>query len=134
MAYDPQAAQQVCELLSQGETSLRKVCEELGIKPSTFLLWVSKDKELSEQYAHARAIGNAVEFEQITELADEQPNYDDHGKVDPGWVSWQKMRIDARKWSLSKKEPKKYGEKIETTLNGELAVNNKIERIVRKVI
>ena len=38
---------------------------------------------------------------------------DDKGisRTDSGWVTWQKNRIDARKWVASKLKPKKYGDR-----------------------
>ena len=40
----------IFEQMEQG-VSLRKACEKEGVKNNTFLDFISKDKELSEQYA-----------------------------------------------------------------------------------
>jgi hypothetical protein len=41
--------------------------------------------------------------------------------------------VDVRKWTLARKRPKKYGEKVETTLAGEISVRNIERRIVDTV-
>lgn len=133
--FKQEMADRICEQLAQGNTSLRKICSQEGYPAvSTFLLWCSENKELAEHYARARDVGNNVEFEGIVELADEQPPIDDKGKVDPAWVTWQKNRIDARKWTLSKKDPKRYGDKVETTLQGPDGGAVQIQTITRKIV
>ena len=86
---------------------------------STVLMWARDDAEFANQYARARDIGVDVEFDGLEELSDAKPERDDKGKVDPGWVQYQKLRIDTRKWTLARKAPKKYGDKLETTLKGD---------------
>ncbi len=117
--FSQEIADVICAKLAEGGSSLRKACAPAGFPaPSTFLMWVNDRPELAEQYARARATGNDVEFDGLVDLADEPPEVDDKGKIDPAWVAWQRTRIDVRKWSLSKKEPKKYGDKIENTIQG----------------
>jgi len=90
----------ILEGLSEGR-SLRTICKEPNMPAvSTVLLWCSQDKEWSEHYARAREAGNDAMAEDIHEIADEE------GK-DP---QDKKVRIDARKWLLAKRQPKKYGD------------------------
>lgn len=90
----------ILEGLSEGK-SLRTICKEPNMPAvSTVLLWCSQDKEWSEHYARAREAGNDAMAEDIHEIADEE------GK-DP---QDKKVRIDARKWLLAKRQPKKYGD------------------------
>lgn len=131
--FSQEIADAICERVASG-ASVRSACAEQGVAHSSFLRWVSNDKALADQYARALDIGADVGFDSLEELADETPERDDRGKVDPGWVAYQKMRIDTRKWTLARKAPKKYGDKVEQTLNGSLDVNNKIERITRKIV
>ena len=44
-----------------------------------------------------------------------------HG-VDIGWVAWKRVQIDTMKWLLSKRNPKKYGDKIGLEHSGEINV------------
>lgn len=120
--FSQEKADAICASVMEGN-SLRAACEEVGIKHPTFLLWVSKDKALADQYAHARQIGCDVEFESLQDIADEPPEKTASGSVDAGWVAWQRNRIDVRKWALSKKQPKKYGDKIEHDHKGGISLS-----------
>lgn len=115
--FSQEKADAICAKVAEGE-SLRKACEEIGMKHPTFLLWCDQNKDLADQYARARTVGADVEFEGLCDLADEPPERTATGSVDAGWVAWQKNRVDVRKWSLSKKAPKKYGEKVDLTHSG----------------
>lgn len=115
MAFSQAIADAICQRLAEGE-SLRKACEALrpdGPSVPTFLLWCSQDAALAEQYARARATGTDAEFEELDELQSQEPPTDANGKVDQGWVAWRRLQVDTKKWALSKKAPKKYGEKLE---------------------
>jgi hypothetical protein len=122
-------ANAVCALVAEGQ-SLRKACEAESIKAPTFLLWCSERESLAEQYARARALGNDAEFEALSELQDMAPQLGPSGSVDAGWVAWKRLQIDTKKWELSKKAPKKYGEKIEATHEA----GESIQRIVREIV
>ena len=92
----------IFEQMEQG-VSLRKACEKEGVKNNTFLDFISKDKELAEQYARSRQKGQDARFEDMLDYARES-------KDDP---CTKKLYIDTLKWVLSKQQPKKYGDKLE---------------------
>ena len=92
----------IFEQMEQG-VSVRKACEKEGVKNNTFLDFISKDKELSEQYARSRQKGQDARFEDMLDYARES-------KDDP---YTKKLYIDTLKWVLSKQQPKKYGDKLE---------------------
>ena len=104
-------AKAVCELVAEGK-SLRESCASLGFSHSTFLDWCKESQELADQYAHARDIGSDAEFERLQELVDLQPERGPAGGVDAGWVAWKRLQVDTKKWALSKKAPRKYGDKV----------------------
>lgn len=116
-----EAIEQILKRIREGE-SVRSILEYANrdILPSfsTFLEWVAKDKDLSEQYARAMEVRAAGIFDEIITIADES-NADiditDDGKlrVNGEAVSRSRLKIDARKWVLGKMNPKKYGEKVE---------------------
>jgi nitrogen fixation-related uncharacterized protein len=82
---------------------------------STIYLWLLQNKQFSDNYTRARDEQADTLADEIHALADEPPAeiVDDKGisRVDGGWVTWQKNRVDARKWVASKLKPKKYGER-----------------------
>ncbi len=111
--------------------SLRQSTKKANIAKQTFLDWVDKDPELSGQYAQGRAEMIDWLAEEIIEIADEKLTPTGDGKVDSAMVQWQKLRMEARKWSLSKMAPKKYGDKLELTGDETAPVNiQKIERVI----
>ncbi len=111
--FSQEVADAICARIAEGE-SLRHACAGEGM-PSvpTFLRWVGETPELAEQYARARETGADLEFDGLAEIADAEPERDDKGKIDPAWVQQQKLRIDTRKWTLARKAPKKYGDRLE---------------------
>ena len=50
--------------------------------------------------------------EELVALCDKKPPLLEDGRVDQGWVTWQKLRIDTRKWNASRILPKEYGEHV----------------------
>ncbi|GAB5535290.1 MAG: hypothetical protein Rubg2KO_15390 [Rubricoccaceae bacterium] len=84
--------------------SLRSICEAKGMPAhSTFLLWVSEDQKLADQYARAREALADAEFDRLNKIADDAP-------ATKGGVDKARLQIDTRKWWLGKIKPKKYGE------------------------
>lgn len=112
-----QKAQDILNLMLEGN-SLRSSCREIGVPMGTFLLWVSKDSALADQYAHTRAILLEHMAEDTLEISDEAVGTTQFGTVDTGAVAKQRLQVDTRKWLLSKLAPKKYGDKITQELTG----------------
>ena len=113
--YNPEIAAEICTRISCGE-SLRQICMEEGMPVhSTVYLWLLQNKQFSDNYAKARDEQADTLADEIQAIADELPAeiVDDKGisRTDSGWVTWQKNRIDARKWVASKLKPKKYGDR-----------------------
>lgn len=108
--------------LAEGE-SLRSACKCHDVTHVAWIDAVSKDEELAYHYARAREIGFDRMAEEILEIADDGSNdwMVRNGKSDDDsayalngeHVQRSKLRVDARKWLLSKMVPKKYGDKIE---------------------
>ena len=111
--------QGIFEDISKG-MSLRKACKNSGIPRITFFDWIDKDQKEADRYARARQQGIEARFESIEEDYIEEPQRDpETGKIDPAWVQLQRLKIDSKKWELSKLAPKKYGDKIDVTSKGE---------------
>ena len=118
MSTDRQALTDAVLQNMRDGNSLRKSCLIAGVKIGTFLDWVAKDAQLAEQYARAREILLEYHAEEILEIADEPVGSTESGGTDNGAVQKQKLKIDSRKWILSKLAPKKYGDKITQELTG----------------
>lgn len=126
--FSQEKAEQVCQLVADG-ASLRRACTETGVNKATFLLWCKERSELADQYARARETGMDAEFEDLAAVGEEEPERDDKGRIDAGWVQWKRLQIDAKKWALSKKAPKKYGDKLDLNHSGAVRFE-KIEAVI----
>ncbi len=127
MAYSEEKKEDVFNfILKQIEyngKSLRSVLKMDGMPSSqTFYVWLENDASKSKQYARACEKRADALFEEILDIADEskmdKKTLDD-GKevVDNEVVQRSRLRIDARKWMLSKMNPKKYSDKIQVDNN-----------------
>lgn len=74
--------------------------------------WMAADEDFAGRFARARDDGADAIAEQTLEIVDQQPERDQLGKIDPGWVAHQKLRAEHRLKLLAKWNPKKYGEKL----------------------
>jgi hypothetical protein len=118
--------------------NLRKSCEKHGVKLPSFLRWVGEDPDLADQYAQAREIGLEAMAHDILDIADDGRNdtyINESGKVqvDADVVARSRLRVDSRKWLLSKLLPKKYGDKLDLTSKDEKLEGNTLH-ITREVI
>ena len=126
-----QLARQVFERMRDGMSAL-KACKAVGLNQSTFNDWMNADKELSAEYARAREDLQDLMASDVLDIADSPPGLTEHGSVDSGSVADKRLRIDSRKWLLSKLAPKKWGDKV--TLSGDAENPLTVEKIERFVI
>ena len=113
MAFNQRIADYVCEQLALGR-GLRTIArDQVEGMPNESVLryWALENADLAAQYSRARLLGNESDFEQMDEWANEYPPTLENGAIDPGWVSWNKGRINARQWGLSKRQPGRYGDR-----------------------
>lgn len=120
------------DLMHSGKPAVT-ACEEVGLKFSTFLLWVSQDKALADMYAHAREALIEKMAADTMRISDEPVGSVTSGGMDSAAVAKQRLQVDTRKWLLSKLAPRKYGEKLEISGDSEnpIAVTA-IERTIVK--
>lgn len=103
---------------------MREICrqDEMPDK-STVMRWLHAHEDFRDQYARAKEIGIEALAEDILDIADDASNdwmerHDSEG-ANTGWqfngeaARRSQIRIDSRKWLLSKLAPKKYGDKLE---------------------
>lgn len=119
----------ILERISEGE-SLRAVLpigNEL-VDRTIFYEWLNQDTELSNQYTRAREERADKIFEDIIDISDDSSGdvkVTEFGEVlNSEFAARSKIRIDARKWMLSKMMPKKYGDKLDVT-SGDKPIENK---------
>jgi len=133
MAYDKDKIFPL--ILSEIEegSSLRYILKRENM-PSryTFFEWLKDDEEKANQYARSCETRAESIFEDILDIADDSSNdftLTDIGdgiqveKFNSEHVQRSRLRVDARKWMLGKMQPKKYGDKMDFTTNGEQLKN-----------
>jgi hypothetical protein len=118
--YTQETADLICERLAGGE-SLNAICKDEGLPAeSTVRLWALDDREgFAAKYARARELQAERWAEEILSIADDSSQdtvirYNEKGNeyeaTDHDHINRSRLRVDSRKWLLSKLIPKKYGE------------------------
>lgn len=109
-----------------GET-LRQICRDEGMPDkSTVLRWLASNAEFCDQYARAREIQADHWADEVVEIADDGSNdwMERETKagtitvVDHENINRSRLRVDTRKWLMTKAAPKKYGDKVTNELVG----------------
>ncbi len=115
----------ICLDIMEG-LSLRGAIAKRDNKPdlTTFLRWIDNDKDKYKQYVRAKEIMAASMFDELLEIADDNSEdeivrEDGKSMLNHEFVGRSRLRIDTRKWYLSKVLPKVYGDKLDLTTNGE---------------
>lgn len=133
--YTEELAFKICSRLAEG-LSLRVIClDEDMPNASTVHEWVLTDREgFAKQYARAREIQAENMFDEILEIADDGEN--DYMTITKGNETYNvedrevtnrsRLRVDSRKWYLSKVLPKKFGDKVDVTSDGKAIKGNAI--------
>jgi hypothetical protein len=120
--YTPEIAQEMCKMLADG-IPLRQICRQEGYPEwRTVYDWMYQDDArgedgvgLSAAIAKAREVGQDAIAEQIWLDINTEPERilsEGGGRVDPGYVQWQKAKADIGLKLLAKWNPKRYGDKI----------------------
>jgi hypothetical protein len=123
--YSKELGLQICRRIAEGESVRHIVKDEKMPAASTIFRWLLDDehKEFWEQYEKSRNIQAELMFEEILDIADE--NHDDWLTIEKKSGSYEipnkevvmrsRLRVDTRKWFLSKVLPKKFGDKMDIT-------------------
>jgi hypothetical protein len=104
--FSQKLADTICERMANGET-LRAVCRNLKLAPSTVIEWTFTNKQFSEHYAQARQKQADAYADMILDEA-----FNSHD------AQIGRLRVDALKWVASKLAPKRYGDKVEVEQTG----------------
>lgn len=122
--YTNKLADKICQMIAQGQ-SVRSICAEKDmISMQTFFRWLRENDKFREQYARACEERSYMHAEDIIEIADNATNDYMEKLEGDGYifnsenVQRSRLRIDTRKWLMSKLNPKVYGDKLDMTTNG----------------
>lgn len=99
--------------ISTGE-SLRKICSDKHLPDARNVFrFIYSNDEFRQQYEGSRQEQAEWLGEEIVDIADN----------DTGDTQRDRLRIDARKWVMSKMLPKKYSDKIDVDMKQEVDLN-----------
>jgi hypothetical protein len=117
LAYSRELADRVCELLIDG-CSLRKICGMPGM-PSrrSVFYWLQSSPEFRERYEIARLMQVEYWAHEIIEIADDTSGdfvINERGEriVEHENINRARLKIDARKWLMSKLHARRYGDRV----------------------
>lgn len=130
--YSIEVCQKICLLISTSSHGLNKICKDNDDLPeiATVYNWLNDEskKAFLDMYVRAREEQADYLADEILEIADDSKN-DTITKVGQGgkeyeaenteWVNRSKLRVESRKWIAAKLKPRKYGDKIDLTTNGD---------------
>ena len=123
--YTTALAEKICCELAQGK-SLRTICRDNRFPCiKTIYNWLRVHEEFKQLYEGAKQDGCIALAEEMFDIADNGTNdwmeaHDKDGnctgyKINGEAVQRSRLRIDTRKWFLSKILPSKYGDKLDVT-------------------
>ena len=105
----------ILDAIASGK-SLRAICREIGVHHSAASSAMRADDDLASQYARAREERADYYAESILTTAQATLA----GRVKPDAA---RVAIDAFKWTASKMAPKKYGDRIQADVSGQLSID-----------
>ncbi len=121
--YNEEIAAKICSIIAMGR-SLRSIVSQDDMPSMTSVFkWLREKPEFAQQYARAKE-------EQADSLADELQDIADNPTGD---VQRDRLRVDTRKWIASKLKPKKYGDKVDATIEHSGSVGIVFETVYEAV-
>lgn len=126
--YTDELGKKICKRIADGESARSIGRDEDMPDASTIFDWaLNVNHAFSQQYTKARAIQAEHLFETLEEIADDGSNdwIERNDPENPGYqfngehYQRSRLRIDTKKWYLSKVLPKKFGDKVDITSGGE---------------
>jgi len=139
-SFTTKTADIICQRISDGQ-SLREICRNDDMPDkATVMRWLGNEKQSAfrDQYARARDAQVDHFAEEILEISDDGsndwmerklPNGEATEVINHEHIARSKLRVDARKWLMSKMAPKKYGDKLDLEHSGAVEIK-RIERVI----
>ena len=120
--YTPELAREICTTIASSSKGIGRLCKDNPSWPTkeTIFLWLKTYGDFSDQYARAKRLQIEVLVDEIIEIADDssQDNIiNQQGQIicNNASINRARLKIDTRKWIVSKLAPKIYGDKINNT-------------------
>ena len=122
----------ICDRLSGGE-SLTSICKDDGMPAKvTVFKWIRNDAEFANQYARAREAQAEHYLDEIIQISDNSVLDTDidpesgNERTNHDVIQRAKLRVDTRKWAMSRLAPKKYGDRITHGGDPDAPINHQV--------
>jgi hypothetical protein len=122
----PELFEDICNDIENMSVGIIHICKSKGVSKRTFYEYMKSNKENQNRYARAKEVQIDFIAEEIIDISDDGSN--DFMKIVKGDEEYElenkevtnrsRLRVDSRKWILSKLDPKKYGDKIDIEHSG----------------
>ena len=117
LTYSPEIADEFCALIAEGK-SMRQITEQPGM-PSrrAVLYWLGRYPDFREKYECAVMLLAEFWAHEIIEIADDSSGdyvitEDGRPVIDHEAINRARLKVDSRKWLLSKILPKRFGDRV----------------------
>jgi transposase-like protein len=127
--FTQETADAICHRISEGE-SLRQVCRDADMPDrSTVYKWLRAIPSFAGQYRRARELLVEHWADELVDIADDTaldtvtkvtPQGREYEAVDHEHIQRSKLRVDTRKWLMSKLCPRQYGDRVEHDVRGQI--------------
>lgn len=123
--YNKAVADEICRRISCGE-SLAQICRDDHMpKQWAVFEWLKQEPGFAENYARAREASADADADAISDIAARTLS----GEFDPNAA---RVAIDALKWTAGRRQPKKYGAKLELAGDAEAPLQVVIQKFTDK--
>lgn len=127
--YDPQIAEEICEAIATGPLGLRKLCEANRHWPceSVVRKWLTFNDVFATNYAQARQQQADIYEDELLDISyaanadlkiatgkDGKP----YLKVVGEAIQRSTLKVASLKWVMAKRNPNRYGDKLDVTSDG----------------
>ena len=119
--YTKEIADKICEEIGLGK-SLRTVCEDEKMPVmATVFSWMRLNPDFMKHYAYSCEERSEAMLEDIISISDGGIEEIKHSAEKKSGAIAQivRLKVDTRKWYMSKMKPKKYGDKLDLTSGGD---------------
>lgn len=119
--YSEALVTEICERLSDGE-SLRRICSDAHMPNNvTVIDWLARHEDFHKRYARARELQADAIFDECLDIADDTSKdweQTEHGlRFNKEAAARSRIRIDTRMKLAGKLAPKRYGDKLDLTVD-----------------
>ena len=112
----------ICKEIETSSIGLKHIVAKYGVARSNVMDYIRNNAEAADRYARAKEAQMDYLAEEILEISDDSSQdtiMTEKGKMeDKEWTNRSRLRVDTRKWLMSKLAPKKYGDKLDVTSDG----------------